>query len=79
MYYEPGSQMARTCVRGADLMYSYCQEHDLPVERCGKLVVACNEEEHEQVEKLFRQGTANGVQGLKIIYSKEVCELRLIR
>lgn len=75
MYYEPGSQMAHTCVRGADLMYAYCDEHDLPVERCGKLVVACNEKEHEQVEKLYRQGTANGVQGLKIINSKEVNSL----
>ncbi|GAN00704.1 L-2-hydroxyglutarate dehydrogenase [Mucor ambiguus] len=75
LYYEPGSQMAHTCVRGADLMYKYCEEHQLPVERCGKLVVACNEKEHEQVEKLYRQGTANGVKGLKIIYSKEITEL----
>lgn len=64
--------MAHTCVRGADLMYEYCRQHDLPVERCGKLVVACNEKEHEQVEKLYRQGNTNGVKGLKIIYSDEV-------
>lgn len=57
-------------------MYAYCEEHGLPVERCGKLVVACNEKEHEQVEKLYRQGTANGVKGLKIIYDKEVCHFR---
>lgn len=72
LYYEPGSQMARTCVRGADLMYEYCEQHNLPVERCGKLVVACDEQEHKQVEKLYRQGTANGVKDLKIIYNKEV-------
>lgn len=72
MYYEPGSEMAHTCVRGADLMYEYCEEHSLPVERCGKLVVACNEQEHTQVEKLYRQGTANGVKGLKIMNSDEV-------
>ncbi|KAI9336041.1 FAD dependent oxidoreductase [Pilaira anomala] len=75
LYYEPGSEMARTCVRGAELMYEYCEKHDLPVERCGKLVVACNEKEHEQVEKLYHQGTANGVKGLKIINSEEVTEL----
>ncbi|CAO3651836.1 unnamed protein product [Mucor hiemalis] len=75
LYYEPGSQMAYTCTRGADLMYAYCEEHGLPVERCGKLVVACNEKEHEQVEKLYRQGTANGVKGLEIIYDKEITEM----
>ena len=64
--------MARTCVRGADLMYKYCKEHDLPAERCGKLIVACNEEEHAQVEKLYKQGTANGVKDLEIIYKDEV-------
>lgn len=56
-------------------MYEYCEKHSLPVERCGKLVVACNEEEHAQVKKLYRQGTANGVKGLKIINSDEVTEL----
>ncbi|KAG2204125.1 hypothetical protein INT47_011608 [Mucor saturninus] len=75
LYYEPGSQMAHTCVRGADLMYQYCEDNNLPVERCGKLVVACNEKEHAQVEKLYRQGTANGVKGLKIINSDEITEL----
>ncbi|KAI8973753.1 FAD dependent oxidoreductase [Mycotypha africana] len=75
LYYEPGSTMAYTCVRGADLMYAYCEEHKLPVQRCGKLVVACNPEEHKQVEKLYRQGTANGVKGLEIIDSKQITEL----
>ncbi|KAL0079144.1 FAD dependent oxidoreductase [Phycomyces blakesleeanus] len=75
IYYAPGSRMAHTCVRGADLMYKYCEDHDLPVDRCGKFIVACNEEEHKQVEKLYRQGTANGVKGLEIIDGAKVKEL----
>lgn len=58
--------MAHTCVRGAELMYEYCEKNDLPVERCGNLVVACNKKEHEQVEKLYRQRIANSVKGLKL-------------
>ncbi|KAK9768161.1 hypothetical protein K7432_001408 [Basidiobolus ranarum] len=72
LYYEPGSRMARTCVRGAELMYKYCEDRGLPVERCGKLVVAVNESEHAQVEKLYNQGTANGVKGLEILHGPEV-------
>lgn len=64
--------MAHTCVRGAELMYKYCEEKQLPVERCGKFIVAANEGEHAQVEKLYSQGTANGVQGLEIIYRDQV-------
>lgn len=64
--------MAHTCVRGAELMYKYCEEHDLPAERCGKFIVAVNKAEHAQVEHLYHQGKANGVQGLEIISGDEV-------
>ncbi|KAI8388505.1 FAD dependent oxidoreductase [Radiomyces spectabilis] len=75
LYYIPGTLMAKTCVRGADLMYKYCEERKLPVERCGKLIVASNKDEHKEVEKLYNQGTANGVQGLEIIYHDKIKEL----
>ncbi|KAI8988675.1 FAD dependent oxidoreductase [Pilobolus umbonatus] len=75
LYYEPGSQMAHTCVRGAALMYEYCENNQLPVERCGKLIVACNKKEHKQVEKLYQQGVANGVEGLEILNSEQVSQL----
>lgn len=70
--------MAHTCVRGAELMYKYCEEKQLPVERCGKFIVAANEGEHAQVEKLYSQGTANGVQGLEIIYRDQVCIMMMM-
>jgi 2-hydroxyglutarate dehydrogenase len=72
MYYEPGSTMAHTCVRGNELMYKFCEENKLPVERCGKMIVATTPEEHKQVEKLYKQGNANGVKGLEIFDSKQV-------
>jgi 2-hydroxyglutarate dehydrogenase len=64
--------MAHTCVRGADLMYKYAEEHNLPVERCGKLIVAKNEKEHAKVQMLYDQGVANGVKGLEIVYRDQV-------
>lgn len=66
--------MAHTCVRGADLMYKYAEEHNLPVERCGKLIVATNEKEHAKVQMLYDQGVANGVKGLEIVYRDQVKE-----
>lgn len=65
--------MAYTCVHGAELMYKYCAEKGLPAERCGKIIVALNEKEHEKVKLLYERGTANGVKGLEIIYKDEVC------
>ena len=67
--------MARTCVHGAELMYKYCEEHGLPAERVGKMIVALNEEEHKTVKALYEKGTANGVKGLEIIYKDEACSI----
>lgn len=75
MYYVPGTSMAKTCVRGAELMYAYCAEKKLPHDRVGKLIVASNEREHEQVTLLFERGTANGVKGLRVLTGKEVAAM----
>jgi L-2-hydroxyglutarate oxidase LhgO len=72
MYYAPGSSMAQTCVRGAALMYEYCEKNRIPHERTGKLIVAASKEEHKEVELLYDRGTKNGVQGLKILNGEEV-------
>jgi L-2-hydroxyglutarate oxidase LhgO len=72
MYYVPGSVMARTCVRGAKLMYEYCAAKKIPHDRVGKLIVASDAKEHAQVELLFDRGTKNGVQGLRVLNGEEV-------
>ncbi|GLD71968.1 L-2-hydroxyglutarate dehydrogenase, mitochondrial [Lates japonicus] len=45
IYYTPGSLKARLCVRGATLAYEYCEKKRLPYKRCGKLIVAVEQEE----------------------------------
>lgn len=75
LYYKPGSLKAKTGVEGSRLMIEFCQEHDLPYELCGKVVVALNEAELPRLEELYRRGTANGVPGLRKLTAEEVHEL----
>jgi len=75
MYYEPGSVMAKACVDGARLMYEYAEKKGIPHERSGKLICASTEAEHAIVEDLYRKGTANGVQGLRVIYRDEIKQI----
>ncbi|EGD76287.1 L-2-hydroxyglutarate dehydrogenase [Salpingoeca rosetta] len=75
MYYEPGSTMAKCCVRGLNLMYEYCDQKGLPYDRCGKLIVAATEEEHATVEALYERGTTNGVRDLEIVHADRMREL----
>jgi L-2-hydroxyglutarate oxidase len=74
LYYKPGSLKARMAVEGARSMVEFCQEHDLPYELCGKVVVATTEEELPRLEELHRRGTANGVPGLVKISGEQIRE-----
>jgi len=55
-------------------MVAFCQEHDLPHELCGKVVVATHEEELPRLQELYRRGSANGVPGLVRITAAEIAE-----
>ncbi|MEE9274581.1 MAG: L-2-hydroxyglutarate oxidase [bacterium] len=67
LYYRPGSLKAKTCVEGRRLLMDFAREHGIPHEMCGKVVVAASAEEIPRLEELLRRGTANGVEGLKMI------------
>lgn len=40
VYYAPGSLKARFCKEGAEATIRLCEDYGLPLERCGKLIVA---------------------------------------
>lgn len=67
IYYKPGSLKARLCVEGAAAMVEFCQEHVLPHQVCGKLIVATTEAEIPALQALFVRGQANGLSGLKLL------------
>ncbi|RPJ69413.1 MAG: FAD-dependent oxidoreductase, partial [Acidobacteria bacterium] len=62
LYYKPGSLKARNCVEGRERMYRFCAEHQIPHERCGKLVVATEPGQVAALDELERRGRANGLQ-----------------
>ena len=72
LYYKPGSLKATNCTLGRDLMYSFCEEHRLPFDRCGKIVVATSKEEIPALNMLEERGRANGLSGIKRITETEI-------
>jgi L-2-hydroxyglutarate oxidase LhgO len=75
IYYTPGSLKAQACVEGQRRMTAFCDEHAIPYERCGKLIVALDESELPRLEELYRRGTANGVQGLELVGPERLREI----
>jgi (S)-2-hydroxyglutarate dehydrogenase len=75
IYYRPGSLKADLCVRGAAELESFCEAHDIPVMRCGKLIVAVSEREVAGLEELHARGLANGVSGLEMVGPERLREI----
>jgi L-2-hydroxyglutarate oxidase LhgO len=67
IYYPKNSLKMRHCIKGNRLLYEFCEKHNVPFRRTGKLIVAANEHEIADVEALHRHGLENGVEGLRLI------------
>ncbi|WP_199430795.1 L-2-hydroxyglutarate oxidase [Qaidamihabitans albus] len=61
LYYRPGSFKARMSVAGNRSIVGFAREHGVPVEVCGKLVVATDERELPALRVLAERAEANGV------------------
>lgn len=74
LYYATDSLRAKFCVAGSRMLREYSKEHKIPLNECGKVVVAANEAETVQIEQLYRQAISNGV-NCQLIDEKELAEI----
>jgi L-2-hydroxyglutarate oxidase LhgO len=53
VYYPPGSLKERLCVEGRQLLYAFCESHQVAYRNCGKLIIA-----HDDSERHFLDAIA---------------------
>jgi L-2-hydroxyglutarate oxidase LhgO len=75
IYYPEGSLKAKTCVEGNRILYGLCERYGIGHRRLGKLIVAINGEETEELETLLKRGQRNSAEGLRILSKREMKEL----
>jgi L-2-hydroxyglutarate oxidase LhgO len=75
IYYPANSLMARLCVRGKWQLYDFCREHGVAHRACGKLIVATDEAEAEQLDTIRARAAANGVDDLRRLTQAEARSL----
>ena len=75
IYYKPGSFKAEFCVEGRRTMTEFCEENEIPVWTCGKLIVATKESDLPKIDNLYERGTQNKVEGLRVVSQEEIKEI----
>jgi L-2-hydroxyglutarate oxidase LhgO len=71
IHYAPGSAKAKLCVAGRQILYSYCEARGIEHRRCGKLIVAADQEQVRALEKIETTARANGVADLRWLSAAE--------
>jgi L-2-hydroxyglutarate oxidase len=61
IYYTPGSLKADLCRRGSKATKVFCDQHGIPYETCGKLLVATNRLELERMGGLMERARLNQI------------------
>ena len=64
--------MARLNVRGSALTKEQCAAFDVKYRQIGSLVLAFSDEEMATVRRLYENGVANGVPGVRVL-TREMC------
>ena len=75
IHYPTGSLKARLCVQGRRMLADYCQSRGVAWKPIGKIVVAVEETEIEQLEHIKAQAASNGVADLAWLSAAEVRDL----
>ncbi len=74
VYYAPGSLKADLCRRGKRAVEGFAERHGIPVERCGKVIVAVRPDELGRLRGLHERAAANGLAGLRMLGPEELRE-----
>lgn len=67
IYYPADSLKTKLCIEGRRRLYDWCESHEVPHRRTGKLIVATNAEEERRLRAIARHGKRVGVDDLRAV------------
>ncbi|MCP4924197.1 MAG: NAD(P)/FAD-dependent oxidoreductase, partial [bacterium] len=74
IYYPEGSDKAKLCLQGKEMLYNYCRENHVGHNQIGKLIVATQESQCARLEEIQKKGFQNGVEDLTLLDQKDLQE-----
>ena len=75
IYYPGESLKARLCVAGNRMLHETAVRRGIPHKNIGKLIIATDAAEAEELERLFAQGRQNGAPRLEMIGAKQIARM----
>ncbi|MEZ5039706.1 MAG: L-2-hydroxyglutarate oxidase [Saprospiraceae bacterium] len=75
IYYKPGSLKATNCQKGYRMLIDFCDQHHIPYDLCGKVIVATSEKERPQLDIILEKGLKNGMVGIEKIGPEATLEI----
>ena len=70
IYYKKGSLKAKFCLEGSRAMAAYCDQHQLPIHRIGKIILSQTHEDGPVLDMLYQRAIYNGAK-VSLIDEKE--------
>lgn len=75
IYYPKGSLKAKLCVEGRDRLYAFCESHNVPHKRLGKLIVATKPDQDQDLAAIRLKAADNGVTDLQPLSKAQIAAL----
>lgn len=75
IYYPTGSLKARLCLAGRNMLYRYCKEHGITHRRIGKVIVAGDAAQEQDLAAIAQLAAANGVADLKTLSRSDIAAM----
>ena len=72
IYNPPQWKKTQYCVAGKPSLYQYCEEFGVPYKRCGKLIVATNSQQVEQLHAIRKRAHINRVTDVEFMHVDEI-------
>lgn len=64
VYYTPGSLKARLCLEGRKALEQFAERRGIPIDHCGKIIVAVDKTEFGRLDLLRGRALQNGAKGV---------------
>ena len=75
IYYKPGSFKALNCIDGRKQLVKFAKENNVDHDVCGKIILATDESEVPQLERIFQRGLENEIEDIRLIDPDEIAKI----